>query len=257
MRRVVATVEEAPVSDDPAPSSWAEFLDAIRAARKSLGDPSPIWFRGQAKSEYELVPSLLRYRDGVAKEQAIFDEYERSAAHIQGERKDEWDMLNDMQHYGIPTRLLDWTDVLGIAIAFALYDSQDDERDSAIFVLDPLGLNDMSGRRIIHRPAKDPDFGYKDIYWHGIPFSATYPIAIDGTLHNARLRAQNGVFTIHGRNAAPLETQAAGVVRKVILPSRVKPEAREFLEHANLNSFSIYPDIVGMAGHIRRKHLGG
>jgi hypothetical protein len=236
--------------------TWAEFLQEVRDARHSLGDPPIVWFRGQAKSEYALMPSLLRYSDGVAKERALFDEYERSAAYIQGERKNEWDMLNDMQHYGIPTRLLDWTDVLGIAIAFALYDSQDDARDSAIYVLDPLALNELSGRREIHRPVNSPEFSYKTIYWEGRPFSPKYPMAIDGTLHNPRLRAQNGVFTIHGRDPAPLEVQAAAVVRKLTLPSRVKPEAREFLEHANLNPFSIYPDIVGMARHIGRKHLG-
>lgn len=244
------------MNEDSAPSNWAEFLQKIRAARQSLGDPSPIWFRGQAKSEHQLVPSLFRYRDGLAKERAIFDDYERSAAHLQGERKNEWDMLNDMQHYGIPTRLLDWTDVLGIAIAFALYDSRDNTNDSAVYVLDPLALNELSGRRVIHRPVNEPEFGYKALYWEGRPFSPTYPIAIDGTLHSPRLRAQSGAFTVHGRDSKALEAQAAGVVRKVILPSEVQAEAREFLEHANLNPFSIYPDIVGMAGHIRRKHLG-
>ena len=239
-----------------AASNWAEFLQQVRSARSDLGDPNTVWFRGQAKSAYTLVPSLLRHVNGVAQEKKLFDEYERHAAHIQGERKNDWDMLNDMQHYGIPTRLLDWTDVLGIAIAFALYDGEDDDLDSAIYLLDPLALNDLSGLREIQRPANAADFGYKAIYWEGRPFSPTFPIAIDGTLHNPRLRAQNGAFTIHGRVGMPLEAQAPAVVRKLILPAQVKPEAREFLDHANLNSFSIYPDIVGMARYIRRKHLG-
>jgi hypothetical protein len=251
--------ETVPGPGDDHARTWAEFLAQIRKAREDLGNPTLIWYRGQTKDTYPLIPSLFRYPHGIEKEQILFNEYERSAAHLQGGKKNEWDMLNDMQHYGIPTRLLDWTDVLGIAIAFALYDSGDsgaDAFDSAIYVLDPISLNSLSGLKDIKRAPSDADFGYKAVYWHGRPFYPNFPIAIDGTLHNDRLRAQNGSFTVQGRVTSPLELQAPTVIRRVVLSAPVKPEAREFLEHANLNPFSIYPDIVGMARHIVRKHLG-
>lgn len=238
----------------PLALTWAAFLDQIRQARADLGGGAT-WYRGQAKREQKLIPSLLRHGNGLKKERDLFNEYERSAALIQGERKGEWEMLNDMQHYGIPTRLLDWTDVLGIAIAFALYDSQNDGEDSAIFVLNPVALNEMSGVEGIRRAENDPNFSYKSVYWERRPFSPSFPIAIDGTLHNGRLRAQNGTFTVHGLSADPLDIQAPRVVKKIILTSQIKTDARDFLEYANLNPFSIYPDIVGMAQHIRRKHL--
>jgi hypothetical protein len=41
------------------------------------------------------------------------------------------------------------------------------------------------------------------------------------------------------------------------LPSAAKQEAREFLKWANLDEYTIYPDIVGMARHIKRKILQG
>ena len=236
--------------------TWAEFLDQIRTARQVLSNPPIVWYRGQTKDSYSLVPSLFRYPRGIDKEQVLFNEYERSASHLQSVKKNDWEMLNDMQHYGIPTRLLDWTDVLGIAIAFALYDSGADDFDSAIYVLDPIALNTLSGLKDIKRAPNDADFAYKAVYWHGRPFYPNFPIAIDGTLHNDRLRAQNGSFTVQGRVTDPLDLQAPSVIRKVVLSAEVKPEAREFLEHANLNPFSIYPDIVGMARHIVRKHLG-
>lgn len=71
--------------------------------------------------DYQLVPSLLRHKQGVDKENVLFGEYERSARRFLERRTDDWELLVDMQHYGIPTRLLDWTGVLGIALAFALY----------------------------------------------------------------------------------------------------------------------------------------
>ena len=160
-----------------------------------------------------------------------------------------------MQHYGIPTRLLDWTDVLGIALAFALYDSRDDHEDSVMYVLDPLRLNKKSGLEEIKRVPIDTDFKYKSIYWQGKPIRASFPIAIDAPLQNDRIAAQSGSFTIHGSSLEPLEQQVPGCVQRIVLRSVVKPAAREFLDYANLNPFSIYPDIVGMARHIVRKHL--
>jgi hypothetical protein len=220
-----------------------------------LGNPSIVWFRGQAKANYELTPSLFRKPRWVEKEKILFDDYERSASYLQGRGKSEWEMLTDMQHYGIPTRLLDWTEVLGVAIAFALYDSEADDFDSAIYILDPMALNALSGLKEIKRAPSDEGFGYKSVYWEGRPFFPNFPIAIDTTLHNERLRAQKGSFTAQGINPAPLDSLSPAVVRKVILSVEAKPDAREFLEHANLNPFSIYPDIVGMARHIVRKHL--
>jgi hypothetical protein len=242
--------------EEPA-RSWAEFLDRVRQARQSLGPPLVVWFRGQAKATYNLVPSLLRHPKGIEKEQTLFGEFERSASHLFGKGKSDWEMLYDMQHYGIPTRLLDWTDILGIAVAFALYDNTADDFDSAIFLLDPIKLNALSGMTGIKRAPNDSEFGYKTVYWEGRPFDPDYPIAIDGALHNDRLRAQKGSFTVQGRASCSLDVLAPSVVRKVVLTADVKPEAREFLEYANLNAFSIYPDIVGMAQHLVRQHFGG
>lgn len=237
------------------PATWQEFLDAVRDARNDLGNPKEVWYRGQSRDYYSMIPSLLRHQQGVSKERALFDDYERSAARLHAKRSNDWELLIDMQHYGIPTRLLDWTDVLGVALAFALYDSHDDHEDSAVYILDPVKLNDLSGIDKIKRVPNEKKFKYKSIYWQGDPFKAVFPIAIDCALQNDRLVAQNGSFTVHGSKHDAIDDLAPKCVRKIIIGSAIKPAAREFLEHANLNAFSIYPDIVGMARHISRKHL--
>jgi FRG domain len=141
-------------------------------------------------------------------------------------RNNDWELLVDMQHYGIPTRLMDWTDVLGVALAFALYDSNNDHESSAIYILDPISLNKLSGLEEIKRAPNDPDFKYKSIYWHGRPFKALLPIAMDCGFHNDRIAAQKGNFTIHGANSAPIDAKAPSTIRKIVLESSAKPEAR-------------------------------
>ena len=244
------------LADDPRPHTWQEFLDATHKVRDSFRNSKPLWYRGHSQAKHKLEPSLLRKKDGLLKEQDLFDEYERTAARLLPDRNDDWERLIDMQHYGVPTRLLDWTDVLGIALAFALYDSHHDDEDSAIYILDPLELNRLHGIDGIKRVPNDTQFKFKSIYWEGRPFKANHPIAIDCRFQNARVTAQSGHFTVHGSNPDPIEGQASHCVRRIIIGSDLKPAVREFLEHANLNPFSIYPDIVGMAKHISRKHLG-
>lgn len=235
--------------------TWPQFLSQVRDARRELGQSDVIWYRGHPSPEYTLLPSLFRYPGGAKKEKELFREYERWSALLHDERTNDWDILVDMQHYGIPTRLLDWTDVLGIAIAFALFDSTSDSLPSAVYMLNPKGLNDLSGPREIKRPGKDTNFSYKSIYWEGQPIKPAHPIAIDALMRNRRIAAQNGTFTVHGTNPKPLEHQAPDLIRKIILQPTAKSNAREFLEHANLNPYTIFPDPVGMAQHLRRKYF--
>jgi hypothetical protein len=234
-------------------TSWSQFLERVREARAQLGNPSTVWYRGVTDTSYQLLPSLMRHQDGLQKEQALFHEYERTAARLLPDRKDDWARLFDMQHYGLPTRLLDWTDVLGVAVAFALFDSRDDNKASAIYILDPIKLNARSGRNGIVRPTGSADFPYRQIYWENTPFKALYPIAIDGPLQTDRLVAQSGSFTVHGAQADFFSKDAADCLRAISIEPSAKGEAREFLEHANLHAFSLFPDIVGMARHISRK----
>jgi hypothetical protein len=235
--------------------TWPEFLELVRITRASMGNPKVVWYRGMSNANYRLVPSLLRNPSGLEKEREVFDDYERVAAHLNGPRTNDWAMLFDMQHYGIPTRLLDWTDVLGVAVAFALYEANDDSGDSSIHVLDPIRLNQKSGKSGILRPTNDEKFQYKSVYWDNAPFKAVYPIAIDGPLQNHRMIAQSGAFTVHGSDLDFFDGTGQDCVQKIILGPKAKPAAREFLEHANLNPFSLYPDLFGMARHIVRKHF--
>lgn len=65
------------------------------------------------------------------------------------------------------------------------------------------------------------------------------------------------MFTVHGNLNDSFENSANGCYRKVVLPNEAKEEARTFLKWANLDEYTIYPDIVGMSQHIKRKILKG
>ncbi len=236
-------------------SAWNDFLLEVRAAEADLGSPLEVWYRGHSVSEWQLIPSLSRETDWERKEKILFLEFTKSASILFDRRTSDWETLFDMQHYWVPTRLLDWTTVMGIAIAFILHGDYSNTDDSALFVLDPIALNRLSGREEILNVPEDKSFDYQTIYWQHKPIKIEKPLAIRPGMQSDRIRAQKGVFTVAGSLPTGFETAAANCFRKVILPSAAKQEAREFLKWANLDEYTIYPDIVGMARHIRRKIL--
>lgn len=60
-------------------------------------------------------------------------------------RDDRASWLTLMQHYGLPTRLLDWSESPLVALYFALSSDEDAKTDAAVWVLNPMRLNKKVG----------------------------------------------------------------------------------------------------------------
>jgi FRG domain len=226
-------------------SHWSDFVNDVRGAEDAMGNPSVVWYRGVCDESFKLRPSLLRRSNGVALEKELFTRYKMLASLVQQHRDNDWELLFDMQHYRIPTRLLDWTEVLGIAVFFALLGNQ--ATNAAVYLLDPMALNELSrGKKNIPLVTEE-DFDYKRLYWDKIPVPPVHPIAIQASAQNNRILAQRGKFTVHGTDERPLEEQFPKLVHKVVLGDRVKEGAREYLHISGINEFSVFPDIVGLA----------
>jgi hypothetical protein len=254
-------------------SDWTHFIAEIRDAEDQLNQAGPLWYRGHGIADYKLVPSLLRYRNGTAVEAQLLDEYVKnggpgfSADVFKAYNGDDvlkpapdpnWLNVFHMQHWGIPTRLLDWTESLPVAIAFAVLDRNDsDPSDAAIVILDPAALNAISLRKREIKSMFDGGFEYVRLFLKSEPVPVVNPIAIapPRNYRNDRMSGQRATFTIHGTNAAPLDEQVPTVTRKVLLPPTLFDEARHFLQQTATGLTTIFPDPVGIARYIRRKYL--
>lgn len=111
--------------------------------------PFGLWFRGHCRSNYPLVPSVFRrpQLDHLIdpNEPAWYDEgmmiqhfRQRNPSYEEG-YKSPFDLLCLLQHYNFPTRLLDWTESVLIALYFAV--EKDDESDGKLFALNARRLN--------------------------------------------------------------------------------------------------------------------
>lgn len=235
-------------------SAWTQFLEEIKSARAELKNPDTVWYRGHPNAKHYLLASLLRYKNGIDKERQLFTSFRKFSERILARRDGEWETLFEMQHYGIPTRLLDWSETFGVALFFAATYNQSHYmgQDAAIYLLDPIALNKISRKsKILQIPQDESGFGYTDIYWEHNPFKAPAPIAVEPRFLNDRMLAQRGMFTIHHDKIDPLENTFPNEIKKVILPASVMPAALEFLELSNLHAYSIFPDVAGLAEHLR------
>lgn len=251
-------------------AAWDKFRQNVRDARRHFGKADMVWYRGHQKVIYKLVPSLYRYRNGSNKEQDLFTDFvegggRRFVKHVFDESGPEvdqdWMTLFDMQHYGIPTRLLDWTETFGNAVAFALLDREETNTEpAAVYVLSPASLNNRANpkRKTTIEIGKDGKYKYKELYWEGSPTLPQKPVAIETPkgYRNERMAAQHGRFTVHGTDNNALEEQFPDVVKKIILPKEALEDSKEFLRDAGITPVTLFPDIAGLALQIRTKHLG-
>src|SRR6266700_2414899 len=135
----------------------SDYLDEVNEIRKrwrkkrakSKGDSMSIWFRGQRSAKWELRPRIYREEYKLALESEIRLEFEGNGLQLAttnlNPTKWEWYFL--MQHYGAPTRLLDWTGNPLAALYFAITDERENFKtdEAAVWVLDPWRWNKLHG----------------------------------------------------------------------------------------------------------------
>ena len=106
-----------PTSEEIRISSVSEFIEKIVQRDKEAG--TEIFYRGHADKGWELLPSIFRTPNGVEKEHLLFHDMVAHEPQSFSECKSTLDYLVQMQHYGLPTRLLDMTTNPLVALYFA------------------------------------------------------------------------------------------------------------------------------------------
>jgi hypothetical protein len=138
----------------------SECLDTTKGCRPvALSASFGTWFRGQANASWPLEPGLFRQEQVNLRyvENGLFHHFQLVAPEYHQNHRNAFDWLCLMQHYGLPTRLIDWTENLLTAVYFAVHSEQPYSLPSAtrdkeppfavpgangrVFVLAPRALN--------------------------------------------------------------------------------------------------------------------
>lgn len=254
------------------PKSLPEYLAIIEDGQRDKGHS--LWYRGIGSASYQLLPSLYRHKSSTSPEEFASLERQlmtrfrqRSIPYHNRPLADDWDALFFMQHYGVPTRLLDWTENPLIALHFALMSAAAASMagapsgDAAVWILDPVvwnkhALKHQSFDGGVLTPDDDALKGYRPVP----KFSGmhNHPVALYGAHNSSRIVAQQGAFTIFGRSASPMESIAVqekfplDCLVKVSLKATVVAGMRKSLLNHGVTESVVFPDLEGLAREIKR-----
>jgi hypothetical protein len=107
----------------------------------------PVWFRGQGVSAWYLEPKLLRGAAGLSETHFINRFKQKASFLLDKAPLGEFDWLFLMQHYGMLTRLLDWSESPLVGLYFAVEEEDHHGEDGALWCLMPTILNSKSNYR--------------------------------------------------------------------------------------------------------------
>jgi len=144
----ITSVEEAikTVINEPDSMRDIEPDDSAIAGDSNFG----LWFRGQGNAMDDLTPGMLRRHmtgvgDGYIEEFSFCRHFQSLNPEATPRGASDFERLVLMQHYSAPTRLLDWTENLLVALYFAVRNAdKDGKADSALWVLNGRNLNYFS-----------------------------------------------------------------------------------------------------------------
>lgn len=228
------------------------------------GAPGPRWFRGEGNyDEYKLRPSLLRHREVVNGSLNPMDLEDRlrakfeqtSPPFLQSQPQSKFDWLFLQQHFGVPTRLLDWTENPFIALYFALSTSTAG-KTPCLWTLDPLAWTKKSLNNPNLPRIPEPKDSAAANFLEGLRDQLaprTDPIAIYANHSNSRIVAQRGVFTIFGVGNTPMEdiAYAKDCLHCYVIEQTLKEALFKKLNSIGYTHSVIYPDLSGLGMEIK------
>lgn len=272
---------------DVAETTLKGFIDRIEKVKHSwkFQDPTGPWYRGQQRSHWQLLPTIMRrgefnrsitgnrLRFDLHTESEIREEFVVRAPALSGPEiipENEWNLYFLMQHYGAPTRLLDWTESPLIALYFAVRDNPG-YYDSAVWMLDPYEMN----RRVIKRAEviapSAPGALEKDIRtvmpWLPPRFQKKAslprnPLAVFPTHFVRRISSQKSCFTVHGARDTGFDRfRGRGpCLIKIKIPAFSAVSIRHALQTHGIDETTVFPDLEGLGRSLatrwrnRREH---
>jgi len=231
-------------------SSVTELTKLIRDLFNSTN--SRWWFRGHQRASYTLLPKVRREYDTETERYLFYYFYPRAQMrHAKCPADDDlagWLAL--MQHYGLPTRLLDWTWSPLVAAFFATQDAKSEgSQDACIWALEPSGLNENQGYEPLFPPlnaemvrpllkparygkAKEPN-----------TILASMPVETD-----LRMLVQQGAFTVH---SSPKELNrlpdSDSWLRQIMIPNQGKRNIATELNVLSVRKADLFPDLENLS----------
>ena len=224
-------------------------------------------YRGAADRDWRLVPSLNRVcGHDLRLEDAVFRSFRKYGYADLAQYKGFWQLLPVAQHFGLPTRLLDWSYSPLVAAHFATEDTDAYDRDGAIWCLDASEVKRRLPARLLKRleDANSNIFTIEMLERELRSFKdmralsdEPYALFFEPASMLDRIANQYALFSVVSDPAVMLTDilEKQGIpCTKIIIPREVKLEIRDKLDYVNISERMIYPGLDGVCRWITRQY---
>lgn len=235
-------------------NSIEEYLSLIKASKEdnlAAQNFMDFLFRGQVV-DFPLVPKIGRLKakgELLQVEQYMLQEFKRTNPLLVKEHtpSDDWDYLTLGQHYGLPTRLLDWSNNALTALWFATADA------GLLGSLSP----EYGVVWILMAEASDFNLNIEAIS----PFDVPQTQIFRPRIIKQRINNQSGVFTIPSsqellerRPMNEVDTYDKKLI-KIRIPADKLGQIRSDLNTLGVNAFSIFPELEGLCTYLQWRYF--
>lgn len=228
-----------------------EYLNIIKIFKKETSEElnqEDFLFRGQSDDK-PLIPKISRLvpkGDLLNIEKILLQEFKRTnPLLLEGHQTyDDWDYLTLGQHYGLPTRLLDWSNNALTALWFATEIKKSFNTKHAIVWM------------LITEP---DDFNFS--------IEQLHPFEVEGTkifrprIIKQRINNQSGVFSVQPsaeiEQKCPLDKVApfSEKLLKIKIPIEHAEAIRNDLHVLGVNAFTIFPELEGLCSFLQWRYF--
>jgi len=264
--------------DEPCLGAYLNiFLKNVKVANDQ-DDKRVLFYRGQSDSSYVLTPSVFR-KGLLSKEHILISDIILNSPSEFNGIENGLERLIKMQHYGLPTRLLDVTLNPLVALYFACKGNPDKDGEVIVFydyirrpydinVKSLVALTEYSGSSerqmlgfLTERGFNSPELGYLTTVTH---------IPIEAPLNNERIKRQQGAFIVVGvrgdNSGNPFQKTEFdlkdllvkdfndGISRTITIPKEDKAKLLKELETFGINHGFLFPELEHQAVYIKNKY---
>lgn len=264
--------------------------DLILKLKKITKNNKNFFYRGHSNLDWNLIPSIYRKKKWINNEHRMFREIIIRNPEEFIKTKSTFEKLTIMQHYGLPTRLLDITKNPLVALFFACSEKSQSNSPGEVITFNPKPeiikyfdsdtvsiLSNLSKAERNFKIIKDKKLFKKNIIGlkllHIIKEEKPYflakinPLDLEKALivkpinNNERIKRQQGYFFIFGINSKidnPADINSIfhkeNIIPKFIIEEFNKPQILHELEAIGISSDMLFPEIEKGTEYIKSEY---